>query len=169
VHCTLAAGPIEGTARRLAVDRDHALNRAREALCPGDKAALEAVRIERAEDEAELIVARRAVGEGQEAAQERELLLAEQGDAHPAIGSAQHGAQCQQQHLAERIEHLDRLARITERREMHQKIEFPTQPLGHLINHVTPPASNHDRRPPNHSSPGAAIQISFDCPGSPCI
>ena len=51
-----------------AVDRDHALDGAREALRPGDEAVLKALRVERAEDEAELIVTRRAVGEGQEGA-----------------------------------------------------------------------------------------------------
>ena len=148
MHCALAAGPVEGAARRLAVDGDHALDAAREALRPGDEAALEALRIESAEDEAELIMARRAVGERQEAAQERQLLLAEQRDAHPAVGPAQHGAQRQEQHLIEPIEHLDRLARIRERRKVSQKIELPAQPLGHLSNHLTPPAPNHpgDRR-----------------------
>ena len=71
VHRAVAERPVEGAARGLAVDCDHALHSAREALRPGDEAGLETLRVERAEDEAELIVARRTVGEGQEATQER--------------------------------------------------------------------------------------------------
>lgn len=87
MHCALAGGPVEGAARSLAVDRDHAGDGVGEALRPSDEAVLEGRRIECAEDETKLIMAWRAVGEGQEAPQERELLLSKERDAHPAVGS----------------------------------------------------------------------------------
>jgi len=70
--------PEQTRHRPLAVDGNHSLHGLRQALRPGEEAGLKAIGVESAEDEAELIVARRAVREGQEAAQKRQLLSAEQ-------------------------------------------------------------------------------------------
>lgn len=112
VHRALLAGPVEGAAQGLAVHRDHARDGAAQGLRPGDETLLEGGSIQRAEDQAELVMARRAVRKRQEAAQKSELLPAEQCDAYPAIGPAQHRAEGQKQHFVEWIEHLERLARI---------------------------------------------------------
>ena len=59
----LGAALLVGSARGLAVGRDHLGRRARERGDPGDEAALELLGIERCEDVAEMVMRRRAVAE----------------------------------------------------------------------------------------------------------
>jgi hypothetical protein len=106
----------------LAVDRDDVRPQLGERGDPGNEAFLEAFAIEGREQIAELIVGRRAVLEGREAAQESQLVAAEQGDIDPAFGTGEHGKQAQQQHLGQRIGHLAALPRIIEVFEMLQPI-----------------------------------------------
>ena len=62
---------------------------------PGDEAALELLGIERGEDIAEVIVRRRTIAERPEAAQKRELLVAEAGDIGEGFRPRQHRQQAQ--------------------------------------------------------------------------
>ncbi len=84
----------------------------------------------------EAVVAGNAVLKGQETAQKRELGLAKNGHADPAIGPAQHRAQAQQQHLIERVEHLFRLPRIGKFLKMFKKINLPADAKGFIVFHV---------------------------------
>ena len=135
MHRTPVPGPVEGAAKGLAVHRHDAFERAGKRLRPGDEAGLEGGRIERPENQPELVVARCAVRKGQKTAQERELRLAEQRHAHPAVGAAQHRAQRQQQHLIKRIEHLERLARVGKISKMPKKIKLPAKPRRLICDH----------------------------------
>ena len=166
MHGAFAAGPVERAAHSLSVDRDDARDGVREALRPGDEAVLEAGRVERAEDEAKLVMARRAVRKRQETTQERDFLPAKQGGAHPAVSPAQHRAQRQKQHFFERVKNLDRLARVGKRRKMFKKIKLSVEPFGRLFKHrsVSTPRI-HDRALANDNSAQTATQDSFDCPG----
>jgi len=65
MHGAFAAGAVKRAAHSLSVDRDDARDGLGETLRPGDEAILEAGGVERAKDEAKLIMARRAVGKGQ--------------------------------------------------------------------------------------------------------
>ena len=88
---------------------------------PGYKTALELFGIECSQDVAEVIMSRRAVREGAEAAQESELLLTKPGHVGDRLGTGQHGEQAQQQDLIEGVEHLGLLARVRQVFEKPQK------------------------------------------------
>ena len=90
VNGAFVARPVEGAAHRLAVDGNHTRDGAARGLRPGDEAGLESLRIQGAEDQSELIVARRAVLERQEPAQKLELLLTEQRHAPSAPHNTAH-------------------------------------------------------------------------------
>lgn len=133
MQCAPAAAQVEGAACGPAVDREHASDGVDEALCRRDEAVLKSRCIKRNEDEAKLIVARRAVGKRQKATQKRELLPAEQGGAHPAIGAAQYRAQRQKQDFVERIKHLDGPVQVGELRKMRKRIKLLKQPRQPLL------------------------------------
>ena len=73
------------------------------------------------EDVAEMIVRRRAIRERPEAAQQVELLAAEQGDIGDGFGTGQHGEQAEEQDLVQRVGHLPLLARVLQILEITQK------------------------------------------------
>ncbi len=108
----LGAALQVGAPQRLAVDRNDIVLDAGRGTCPVNEAGLELLGIEGCKQVAELIVARRALRERSEAAQQIGLLLAELGDLDPALGAGQHRDQTEQQHLIERIPDLARLAWI---------------------------------------------------------
>ena len=122
----LGATFLVGAAERFTVNGDDVGTEFRQRCDPGDEATLERLRVEGCEQIAELIVARRALLERPEAAQEIELLLAERGDLDPAVGSRQDGQQALQQHLIQGISDFAALARVLKVFEM-------LKPLNNLI------------------------------------
>jgi hypothetical protein len=108
----LGAGLVVRPAHGLAVDGDHALRRAGQRRDPGDETALELFGVEHGEDVAQVVVRGRAVLERAEAAQEFELLLAEQRDIDEGLGPRQHGEKAQEQYFVEWVSHLAALSRI---------------------------------------------------------
>jgi hypothetical protein len=83
----------------------HATKRSRKALPEG-------LGVERSEDVAQVVVARRAVREGQKALQKGELLLPEPSHVREPLGARQDRQQSQQQNLVEPIGHLARLPMV---------------------------------------------------------
>src|SRR5208337_1639348 len=83
----LLAGPPGG----LAIDGDDPLGGSGQCGYPGDEAALELLVVQHGEDVAKMVVRRRAVGEGTEAAQQAQLLAAEQGDVGDGLRTGQDG------------------------------------------------------------------------------
>ena len=125
----LGATFLVGAAERFTVNGDDVGTEFRQRCDPGDEATLERLRVEGCEQIAELIVARRALFERPEAAQEIELPLAERGDLNPTVGARQDGQKALQQHLVERISHLAALSRIF-------KVFKMLKPLNNLIKGV---------------------------------
>ena len=78
----------------------------------GDEAAPERLGVERGEDVAQMVVRRRAVLEGKEPPQERELGSTEAGDVREAVRPGDHRQQAEQQYLVERIGDLAALPRV---------------------------------------------------------
>lgn len=76
--------------------------------------ALEGRSVELGENVAEVIVGRCTVLEGAKAAQEVELLLAEEGDVDEAVGPGEYREQRQQQDLGQRILDFPTLAPIVQ-------------------------------------------------------
>jgi len=72
---------------------------------PTEEALLEQLRVEGVHDIAQGVVAGQAVLIGQEAAQERQGLLAPQADRHEVVSAGQRGAQHEQQDLGQQVEH----------------------------------------------------------------
>ena len=100
---------------------------------PGDKAALERLRVERGENIAQMIMRRRAVCERPEPAQKIELLLAKTGDVGEGLRPRQHRQQAQQQDLIERIDDFPGLTLIRhifeiaeKSRRLGQSLEVPS-------------------------------------------
>jgi hypothetical protein len=118
----LATAPARG----LAVDGDHAFRQASAGRNPGGEAPLELLGVKRGEDVAEVIVARRAIGEWPQPPQQPDLLLAEQGDLGDMLRPGQCGHQAQQQDLFERIGDFALLTRVRQVLEVRQK----ANPLG---------------------------------------
>jgi hypothetical protein len=79
-----------GAAQRLAIDRDGLSRRTRHGCDPRHKAALERCGIEHRENIAEVIVGRRAMNKGPEAAQQIDLLFAEPRNINEGFRSGQH-------------------------------------------------------------------------------
>ena len=125
----LGATFLVGTAERFTVDRHDVGPKFRQRRGPGDEATLERLRVVGCEQIAELIVARRALFERPEPAQELELPLAERGDLDPAVGSRQNSQQALQQHLVQGVGDLAALARVLKIFEM-------LKPLNNLIKGV---------------------------------
>ena len=96
---------IRGTTKRLAVDRHHPAHRLCEALHSGDETTLKLLGVQSGEHDAGLVMRWHTMSERQKAAQERQTLLAIEGDFDPAIGATDDGAQTQQQDLLQRIEY----------------------------------------------------------------
>jgi hypothetical protein len=88
---------------------------------PGDEALLELLGIERGQDVAQVVVRRRAVGERAEAAQQRQLLDAEQRDVGDGFRASQDREQAEQQDFVERVAHLALLAGVLEVLEVAEK------------------------------------------------
>ena len=63
------------------------------------------------------------MSEWQEATQERQALLAIEGDFDPAVGATDHGAQTQQQDFLQRIKHLSLLAWVFQVGETLQELD----------------------------------------------
>ena len=82
---------------------------------------LERNRIKRGEDGAQLIVARHAMHEGTEAAQEIELFLAEANDLGDGFRAAQHREEAKEEKLVQFVEHLRGLTGIRQVFEMTQE------------------------------------------------
>jgi hypothetical protein len=155
-------GPVEGTPQGLAVHRHDPRHRRRQGGGPGEKALLERLLVERREDQAKLVVRRRAVGKGQETPQKVQLPLPEKRHPNPALGRTRNRAQRQQQNLVQRVENLRPLARVLKTRKMLQKIKAPAIPL---VRH------HHLLRCHGHVEPSKTLifplQRSFDCPDPP--
>ena len=82
---------------------------------------LELLSVEGGENVAQMIMLRRAVLKRAKAAQEIELLAAEQGDIDDGLGDGQHGKQAEEQDLLEPIGDLALLARVIQILEMTQE------------------------------------------------
>ncbi len=117
VALPLLAGPPGG----LALDGDDPLGGSGQCGYPGDEAALELLGVQHGEDIAKMVVRRRAVGEGAEAAQKVQLLAAEQCDAGDGLRAGQDGDQAEEKDLFQRVVHLPLLAGILQIIEMTQK------------------------------------------------
>ena len=82
---------------------------------------------------------RGAVLERQEAAQELQPLLAIDRNIHPAVGTAEHRAQTQQQDLLQRIEDLGLLARVVQISETVQELDGVLGIFGICAHHLLAP------------------------------
>ena len=116
-------GPLllVGAPHRLAVDGDHLGRRLRQRRRPRHKTALERHRVKPGEDDAQLVVRGRAVGEGSKAPQERQLGPAEARDVGHRLRPRQRRRQHQEQHLVERIGDLALLPVVRQVLEMRQE------------------------------------------------
>ncbi len=92
---------ISGTARGLAVNRDDASHRASDMADPTPKAGLEHLGVEQPEDATERVVRSGPVLENQVALEPRLVILGPFGHIHPAIGTAQHCTQRDEDHLGQ--------------------------------------------------------------------
>jgi hypothetical protein len=138
---------LVGAAQRLAIDRDSLGRRPRYRRDPRHEAPLEHCGIEYRENIAEVIVRRRAMGEGPEAAQQIDLLFAEPRNINEGFRSGQHGEQAQQQNLIKRVKHLAGLAWVLQSSEMTQKYHrLAKRPLrsSNPLHHDPPQTNQED-------------------------
>ena len=116
-------GPLllVGAPHRLAVDGDYFGRRLRERRRPRHKTTLERHRVELSQDDAQLVVRGRAVGEESKALQERQLGPAEARNVGHRLRPRQRRRQHQKQHLLERIGDLPFLSIVRLRFENRLK------------------------------------------------
>ena len=135
----LLAGPTSG----LAIDGDDFLRGSGQRGYPGDEAALELLVVQHGEDIArKMVVRRRAIGEGTEAAQQVQLLAAEQGDVGDGLRAGKDGDQAEEQDLRQWVVHLALLAGIFQIIEMSQEDDdfVEPRPVRCRFRHSPPPA-----------------------------
>ena len=109
---------VGGSPYRLAVDGDDLGRSAGQRRHPGDEALLELVGIQRREYVPQMVVGRRAIGEGQKPAQQVQFLCPETGDIGERLRARQHSQEAQKQHFLQRVHHLRRLLRVRQVPEM---------------------------------------------------
>ncbi len=112
---------LVGAPHRFAVDGDHFGRRLRQRRRPRYETALERDRVEPGEDDAQLVVRGRAVGEASKALQERTLGPAEARNVGHRLRPRQRRRQHQKQHLVERIGDLPLLPVVRQGLEIRQK------------------------------------------------
>ena len=112
---------LVGAPHRFAVDGDHFGRRLRQRRRPRYETALERDRVEPGEDDAQLVVRGRAVGEASKALQERKLGPAEARNVGHRLRPRQRRRQHQKQHLVERIGDLPLLPVVRQGLEIRQK------------------------------------------------
>jgi hypothetical protein len=154
-RAALAAGV--GAPRGLAVDRDEVGRRLAQALDPAREARLEQLGVEGGDHLAQRVVARDAVPVGQEAAQERQVLLAPHLDLDEVVRPRQGSAQQEQQDLRQAVEHLGRLARVLQDGEVVEQGGAGGPVHGRLHRWARP-----------ETRPRSALKLtsrSSDCPG----
>ena len=112
---------LVGAPHRFAVDGDHFGRRLRQRRRPRYETALERDRVEPGEDDAQLVVRGRAVGEASKALQERKLGPAEARNVGHRLRPRQRRRQHQKQHLVERIGDLPLLPVVRQGLEIRQE------------------------------------------------
>ena len=114
-----AFATVVHASRGLAVDCDQFRERrVTQFVNPGQEAGLEQLRIDRGEHVTESVMARDAARVRQEAAKERQVLLAPKRGFHEIIRSGDRGGQRQQQNFRQWIQHLGVLTRVIDAGEM---------------------------------------------------
>ena len=100
--------------------------------------------VQHGEDIAKMVVRRRAIGEGTEAAQQVQLLAAEQGDVGDGLRAGKDGDQAEEQDLRQWVVHLALLAGIFQIIEMSQEDDdfVEPRPVRCRFRHSPPPACN---------------------------
>ncbi len=134
-----------GTSRSLAVDGDDVERRLGRRAHSGHEVAPERLGVERGENIAEVVVARRAVGEWQKAAHESQLLLTEPREIGETFSARQQG---EQQNLIKPVGHLSRLPMIGPTSEVTQensRLEIRRRPRASLLDRPAPLSVSPDK------------------------
>jgi len=121
------------SARRLAVDGDHVGWHTCQRRHPRHEASLELLGVERRQNVAEVVAARRSVAKRAEPPQQLEFLLAEPGDVSDRLRPGKHCQKAQAQHLVQRIRHFAALSRV------RQILEIVQENDGFAEGRVSPP------------------------------
>ena len=115
------ARPVVGAARGLAIHGHELRPGVAQVLDPRREAVGEQIAVERAHDVAQRIVAGDAARVGQKAFQERPVHHAPAAGFYEVLGPRQSAAQHQGQDFGQGIDHLPRLPRVRQRREVIQQ------------------------------------------------